>query len=180
MHGMSAPLERQLQRLIEKNMEELLGIRFLATEYATGRHRGRIDSLGLDENETPVIVEYKRSRDQNVISQALSYLSWLLDHQHEFESLVKEKLGTEEAEAIDWSNPRLVCIAGDFTDHDPKAIEVIGRRMDLVSYRVFDDVLTLQLVASVAGLLVSSSGKGTQRVARHGYGLAEAGSAVPR
>ncbi|MFI1432588.1 transporter [Streptomyces lydicus] len=151
IHGMSAPLERQLQRLIERNMEAMLGIRFLATEYATGRHRGRIDSLGLDENGTPVIVECKRSRDQNVISQALSYLSWLLDHQHEFESLVKEKLGTEGAEAVDWSNPRLVCIAGDFTDHDPKAIEVIGRRMDLVSYRVFDDMLPLQLVASVAG-----------------------------
>ncbi|MFI9261400.1 transporter [Streptomyces sioyaensis] len=157
--GSSVALERQLQTLIEANMEAMLGIRFLATEYATGRHRGRIDSLGLDENETPVIVEYKRSRDQNVISQALSYLSWLLDHQHEFESLVKEKLGTEDAEAIDWSNPRLVCIAGDFTDHDPKAIEVIGRRMDLVSYRVFDDVLTLQLVASVAGSSSPARGK---------------------
>ncbi len=107
--------------------------------------------MDLDENGTPVIVEYKRSRDQNVTNQALSYLSWLHDHHHEFESLVKEELGSEAAEVIDWSNPRLVCIAGDFTHHDTVAIEMIGRRIDLVSYRVFDDVLTLHLVASVSG-----------------------------
>ncbi|WP_435244452.1 DUF5655 domain-containing protein [Streptomyces sioyaensis] len=165
--GTSTPLERQLQRLVEDNMEAMLGIRFLASEYATGRHRGRIDSLGLDENGTPVILEYKRFRDQNVTNQALSYLSWLHDHHHEFESLVKEKLGTEAAEAIDWSNPRLVCIAGDFTHHDTVAIEMIGRRIDLVSYRVFDDVLTLQLVASVAGAASPARGKSptTSRVA---------------
>lgn len=152
-------LERHLQRLIEANMETMLGIRFLDSEYPTGRHRGRIDSLGLDENGTPVIVEYKRSRDQNVTNQALSYLSWLHDHHHEFESLVKEKLGAEATATIDWSNPRLVCIAGDFTSHDPVAIEMIGRRIDLVSYRLFDDVLTLQLVASVAGSMSPPRGK---------------------
>ncbi|MFG3114488.1 transporter [Streptomyces sp. NPDC048197] len=165
--GSSVALERHLQALIEANMEAMLGIRFLASEYATGRHRGRIDSLGLDENGTPVIVEYKRSRDQNVTNQALSYLSWLYDHHHEFESLVKEKLGAEVSEAIDWSNPRLVCVAGDFTHHDTVAIEMIGRRIDLVGYRVFDDVLTLQLVASVAGSASRARGKSatTSRVA---------------
>ncbi|MFJ4532674.1 DUF5655 domain-containing protein [Streptomyces nigrescens] len=157
--GASVGVERELQSLIEANMEAMLGIRFLASEYTTGRHRGRIDSLGLDENGTPVIVEYKRSLDQNVTNQALSYLSWLHDHHHEFESLVKEKLGTEAADAIDWSNPRLVCIAGNFTHHDTVAIEMIGRRIDLVSYRVFDDVLTLQLVASVAGAAARARGK---------------------
>ncbi|MFG3112835.1 transporter [Streptomyces sp. NPDC048197] len=157
--GSSMPLERHLQTLIEDNMEEMIGIRFLASEYATGRHRGRIDSLGLDENGAPALIEYKRSRDQNVTNQALSYLSWLHDHHHEFESLVRAKLGVEVVESVDWSNPRLVCIAGDFTHHDTVAIEMIGRRIDLVSYRVFDDVLTLQLVASVAGTPSRARGK---------------------
>ncbi|MCK7626173.1 endonuclease NucS [Streptomyces sp. RS10V-4] len=172
--GSSVALERQLQSLIEGNMEAMLGIRFLASEYATGRHRGRIDSLGLDENGTPVIVEYKRSRDQNVVNQALSYLSWLHDHHHEFESLVTEKLGTEAAEAVDWSNPRLVCIAGDFTHHDTVAIEMIGRRIDLVSYRVFDDVLTLQLVASVPG-----TGAASVR-AKPSFATVTSGAAAPK
>ncbi|MFC7812095.1 transporter [Streptomyces olivaceus] len=159
MPGSSVGVERDLQNLIEANMEAMLGIRFLATEYRTGRHRGRIDSLGLDESGTPVIVEYKRSRDQNVVNQALSYLSWLHDHHHEFESVAREKLGAGTTGAIDWSNPRIVCIAGSFTQHDAVAIEMIGRRIDLVSYRLFDDVLTLQLVASAAGAASPSRGR---------------------
>lgn len=150
-------VERELQSLIEANMEAMLGIRFLATEYRTGRHRGRVDSLGLDENGTPVVIEYKRSRDQNVISQALSYLVWLRDHHHEFERLVADRLGPEAAGAVDWSNPRVVCVAGEFTYHDTVAVEEIGRRIDLVTYRVFDDVVTLQLITSVAGTRAASS-----------------------
>ncbi len=155
--GASVAVERDLQSLIEANMETMLGIRFLATEYRTGRHRGRVDSLGLDESGTPVIVEYKRSRDQNVINQALSYLVWLRDHHHEFERLVADRLGAVAAGAVDWSNPRVVCVAGEFTYHDTVAVEEIGRRIDLVSYRVFDDVLTLRLIASVAGTRGASS-----------------------
>ncbi|WP_328509548.1 transporter [Streptomyces mirabilis] len=151
--GAAVALERQLQTLIEANMEAMLGIRFLTSEYTTGpRHRGRIDSLGLDENGNPVIVEYKRSNGKAVITQALSYLSWLRDHRHEFESLVKERLGGDAADLVDWSSPRLVCIAADFTSHDAHALEEIGRRIDLVSYRDFGGgLLALQLVASVTG-----------------------------
>ncbi|MFJ8853591.1 transporter [Streptomyces sp. NPDC102437] len=156
--GSAVALERHLQTLIEANMEAMLGIQFLASEYATGpRHHGRIDSLGLDENGNPVIVEYKRSNGKAVITQALSYLSWLRDHRHEFESLVKERLGGEAADLVDWSSPRLVCIAGDFTSHDAHALGEIGRRIDLVSYRDFGGgLLALQLVASVTGSTTSS------------------------
>ncbi|MEU4200789.1 DUF5655 domain-containing protein [Streptomyces sp. NPDC026294] len=149
--GESVAVERELQSLVESNMETMLGIRFLATEYPTGQHGGRVDSLGLDEANNPVIIEYKRSRDRNVISQALSYLVWLQNHHHEFERLVADRLGPEAAAAVDWSNPRVVCVAGEFTYHDTVAVEAIGRRIDLVTYRVFDDVLTLQLIASIAG-----------------------------
>ncbi|PCG85070.1 transporter [Streptomyces sp. WZ.A104] len=156
--GAAVGVEVELQRLIEANMEAMLGIRFLATEYRTGHHGGRIDSLGLDENGTPVIVEYKRNRDQNVISQGLSYLWWLHDHHHEFESLTREKLGDQTAGEIDWSAPRIVCVAGAFTRHDTVAVEMIGHRIDLVTYRVFEDVLTLQLIASAGGTRASPRG----------------------
>jgi predicted transport protein len=171
--GASVGVERDLQTLIEANMEAMLGIRFLVTEYRTGRHRGRIDSLGLDESGTPVIVEYKRSRDQNVVNQALSYLSWLHDHHHEFQSLVREKFGVRMAEEVDWSNPRIVCIAGSFTHHDTVAIEMIGRRIDLVGYRVFDDVLTLQLIASVAGASATARGRASNTPRPAGPGSAK-------
>ena len=83
-------------------------MRFLASEYSTGKtHGGRIDTLGIDENNSPVIIEYKRSTNENVINQGLFYLDWLLDHRAEFTLLAMKKLGAEVAEQIDWSSPRL-------------------------------------------------------------------------
>ena len=72
-------VEKSVQVLFEKNLEALLGVRFLATEYTT-THGGRIDTLGLDENGCPVILEYKRASNENVINQGLFYLDWLMDH----------------------------------------------------------------------------------------------------
>ena len=52
----SVALERSLQHVIERNMEVLFGVRLLASEYSTGaKHGGRMDSLGIDENYSPVI-----------------------------------------------------------------------------------------------------------------------------
>lgn len=153
LRGSTVALEVELQRRVEAGMESMLGIRFLASEYPTGPwHRGRIDTLGLDENNTPVVIEYKKGSDNGVVSQAVSYLSWLDSARHEFEALVKEKLGAEAAEAIDWRNPRMVCIAAGFSHHDRVAVHRLHERIDLVRYRAFDGgLLSLLLIESVPG-----------------------------
>jgi CO dehydrogenase/acetyl-CoA synthase alpha subunit len=123
LSGVSALVEKQIQSLIEKQMETFLGVRFLATEYSTGKtHKGRIDSLGLDENGCPVIIEYKRHTNENVMTQGLFYLDWLLDHRAEFWKLVLDRLGKEDADKIEWSGTRLICIAADFTRYDEHAV----------------------------------------------------------
>ncbi len=140
--------KKNLQTLIESHMEALLGIRFLATEYNTGKtHRGRIDSLGLDENNCPVIIEYKRHSNENVINQGLFYLDWLLDHQAEFRWLVMDKIGKEIAKNIDWSGTRLLCIAADFNKYDEHAVQQINRNINLIRYKLFSpDLLMFELV----------------------------------
>lgn len=144
LQGDASDLEKPLQTLIEANLDTLLGIRFLATEYSTGKtHAGRIDSLGLDENNCPVILEYKRSVGENVINQGLFYLDWLMDHQAEFKLLVMDKLGKPAADAIDWTAPRLVCIAADFTKYDGHAVQQINRNIELIRYRRFGEELLL-------------------------------------
>ncbi|UXI68938.1 DUF5655 domain-containing protein [Tahibacter amnicola] len=144
----SAALERQLQALIEGQMDAFLGVRFLASEYTTGKtHRGRIDTLGLDENGCPVIVEYKRHSNENVINQGLFYLDWLLDHKAEFLWLVMEKLGKDVADSVEWAGTRLLCIAADFTRYDQHAVQQIPRNIELIRYKQFgDDLLLLELV----------------------------------
>jgi predicted transport protein len=138
IHGTASTLEKPLQSLIEANLEPLLGIRLVATEYSTGKtHAGRIDTLGLDENDSPVIFEYKRSSHENIINQGLFYLDWLMDHKAEFKLLVLENFGKAAADRIDWSSPRLVCIAADFTKYDTHAVQQMDRNIELVRYRQF-------------------------------------------
>ncbi len=148
-----AEVEADVQGLVEMHMETLLGVRFLASEYSTGPvHGGRIDSLGLDENGSPVIVEYKRGVDAGVINQGLFYLAWLMDHRAEFEHLVRDRLGVAVASQVLWSGPRLICIAGDFTRYDVHAVREHRRSIDLVRYRLFgSDLLGLETAASVSG-----------------------------
>ena len=69
LEGKSVTFEKSLQSLLEKHLESFLGVTFLASEYSTGtKHSGRIDTLGIDENNCPVIIEYKRSTNENVIN----------------------------------------------------------------------------------------------------------------
>lgn len=161
--GSSVQLEKSLQTYMEQNLEALLGVTFLATEYATGKtHGGRIDTLGLDENGFPVIIEYKRAMNENVINQGLYYLDWLLDHQAEFELLVLKRLGQEKSGGIDFSSPRLLCIAGDFTKYDIHAVSQINRNIDLIRYRKFEaGLLLLDLVNVTTVQSISTPSNGT-------------------
>lgn len=158
--GSVSELEKPLQTLFEQNLDTLLGVRFLASEHSTGAvHAGRIDTLGIDENGSPVIVEYKRTKSENVVSQGLYYLDWLMDHKAEFELLVLKRLGAEPAESIDWTGPRLICIAADFTKFDEHAIRQINRNIDLVRYKRFGEgLLALELATTVLATQSTAAG----------------------
>ncbi|WP_370410809.1 DUF5655 domain-containing protein [Streptomyces fradiae] len=177
LSGSTVALEVELQRRVEAGLEQMLGIRFVASEYATGPwHRGRIDTLGLDENGSPVVIEFKRGSDSGVLSQAVSYLSWLRSAQHEFEALVRRVLGAGAAESIDWRRPRMVCIAAGFSHHDRVAVQWLPERIDLVRYRVFEGgLLSLLLVDSSPG----SPSAASSRRSREGDAVVGSAPAVP-
>jgi predicted transport protein len=171
LQGRSATVEKSLQSQIEGHMEEFLGIRFLASEYTTGRtHSGRIDTLGIDENGSPVVVEYKRTLNENVITQGLFYLDWLMDHKAEFVLLVVKQLGQKVADEIDWASPRLLCIAGDFNKYDEYAVQQINRNIELIRYRRYEeDLMVLELVnatraeSTTEAITSSASNSGNRR-----------------
>lgn len=149
-------LERSLQDIFEKNLESLLGVRFLASEFPT--EGGRMDSLGIDENGSPVIIEYKRSSNENVINQGLFYLDWLMSHRKDFEWLVLDRLGMDEVKKIDWSGPRLICIAGDFRRYDEHAVRQMNRNIELIRYKKFgSDLLLLEQLTSTTTNPIAAS-----------------------
>lgn len=161
LKGQSVALEKSLQTLIEKNLFTFLGVQFLSSEYSTGKtHGGRIDTLGIDENNRPVIIEYKRSVNENVINQGLYYLDWLMDHKAEFVLLTIKTLGQKVADLIEWSSPRLLCIAGDFTKYDEYAVQQINRNIELIRYRKFEDSLLLFELVNVVTSTDGGDGNG--------------------
>lgn len=172
LSGGAVALEKSLQTTFEKNLEPLLGVRFLASEFVT--EGGRMDTLGIDENGTPVIIEYKRSSNENVINQGLFYLNWLMGHRKDFEWLVLNRFGMEEAKKVDWSGPRLICIAGDFTKYDEHAVKQMNRNIDLIRYRKFEgDLLLLEQLtttsATSTGGAVGSAPSATGPAAKGKY-----------
>lgn len=171
----SVAVEKSLQSLLEKHLDSFLDVRFLASEYSTGKtHGGRIDTLGIDDNNCPVIIEYKRALNENVINQGLYYLDWLMDHKVEFTLLVMKKFGAAVAEQIEWSSPRLLCIAGDFTKFDEHAVQQINRNIELLRYRRYGDALfLLELVnastAEPVAVSVTSGESGTRKSQYKGF-----------
>jgi predicted transport protein len=159
----SVRLEREIQNLIEQNMEVFFGVRFLASEYVITHvddyetQGGRIDSLGIDENNCPIIFEYKRDSNENVINQGLFYLDWLLDHQADFKLLVMEKLGKQAADTIDWSSPAVFCIANSFGKYDLHAIKQMNRNIRLIRYANGGDVLMFEYLNSPSTTSASST-----------------------
>ena len=133
--------EKNLQALVEDNLIEVLDLLFLATEYTT-TFGGRIDTLAVDTNRSPVIIEYKRNRNDNVINQSLSYLKWLKSQKPGFfEKLMIDKLGKDKAEKIklDWHNPRVICVAENYSKFDIDTAEVVPLRIELMRYRYYED-----------------------------------------
>jgi len=172
----SVALERELQTLLEQNMQTFFGITFLKSEYAITN--GRIDSIGIDENNCPVIIEYKRSVSENVINQGLFYLDWLLDHKADFKLLVIEALGMDKANEIDWSIPCVICVANDFTKYDVHAVNQMQKNILLIRYKMFtDDLILLEQinapnVAPMKDTSTSSNGRASYKTFEEQLGTA--------
>jgi len=151
-------------------MEALFGIRFIASEFTTGdRQRGRIDTLGLDQNGYPTIIEYKRSSKENVINQGLFYMDWLVDHRGDFTLAAQEALNPDIV--IEWSHPRLILVAESFSDYDKYAVNRIGANIELWTYRRYGEnllhldplFLSSPLATKNAPELRSSNGESAER-----------------
>lgn len=129
--------EKELQNLIEANLEEVFGCRFVATEFSTGAlHSGRIDSLALSEDGNPVIIEYKKTEDSKLINQALFYLDWIKDHKGDFELAVQHELGKV---SVNWEQIRVICIAPSYDRYSLHAVKHMGVGLELWKYSKFEN-----------------------------------------
>jgi len=161
---MNFSAEKEIQTLIEKNLAAVFNCRFVASEFSTGAlHAGRIDSLGLSEDNNPVIIEYKKIESSELINQSLFYLHWIQDHRGDFEIAVQKALGN--GIEVDWSDVRVICIAPNYKKYDLHAVQVMGANIELWKYRLFKNgSLYLEEVFQAARIPVSEQVNGKNPV----------------
>jgi len=147
--------EAELQKLVEKNLLYVMGIRFIASEYPIPN--GRIDTLGIDEDNVPVIIEYKWKKDLSAIVQGLFYLNWIMQNKKPFESIVKDKIGKNIE--VNWTTqPRLIIIAQDFDKKELSAINLMGPSVELKKYSLYTDLFNIEDVNIVKMIKTPKTG----------------------
>jgi RecB family endonuclease NucS len=68
--------EQELHDLIDRNLDEIFRIRYIRKEHITDKH-GRIETLGIDESNRPVVIEYKKTKEKGQLVQANRYMTWI-------------------------------------------------------------------------------------------------------
>ena len=125
--------ESDLRRFAERRLESALGLRLIASEIPIdGWAAGRLDALAVDDGHRPVVIEFKREATGSTIGQALAYVDWLLAHQDAVALRVARVLGIKAADRLDWSAPRVLCVAEGFALREEAVTRQLRGRVELV------------------------------------------------
>ena len=132
-------LERDLQKIVEQNLETIFGLKFITSEFSLGRFR--IDTLAFDEeNKSFVIIEYKRDKSFSVIDQGFSYLSSLLNNKADFILEYNDKMKSNLKRGdVDWSQSRVLFLAHSFTPYQRHSINFRDLPIELWKIQRYED-----------------------------------------
>ena len=118
----SFDLEKDIQSLVENNLETLFNLEFISTEFSVGDFR--IDTLSYDnENNNFVIIEYKKGSTYSVIDQGYSYMSVMLNNKSDFILEYIEKTGKSlKKSEVDFSQSRIIFISPSFNSYQKNSV----------------------------------------------------------
>ena len=156
----SFKLEKDIQSLIESNMETLFGLEFVSSEFAVAGFR--LDSLVYDEqNNSFVIFEYKKGHSYSVVDQGYSYLSVMLNNKAEFILEYNEKIGKQlKRNDIDWTSSRVIFVSPSFNTYQKNGVNFKDMPFELWEIRKFEGGLVAleQQVSSATESIENISG----------------------
>lgn len=132
-------LEKEIQDLTEQNLNSILGLNFVKSEFALNNFR--IDTLAFDKEANAfVIIEYKRDKNFSVIDQGYAYLSLMLNNKADFILEFNENLDkTLKRNDVDWSQSRVIFISPSFTNYQREAINFKDLPIELWEIKRFEN-----------------------------------------
>ncbi|SNU89649.1 DUF5655 domain-containing protein [Streptococcus merionis] len=145
-------LEKEIQGLFEDNLATITGLEFVSSEFSIQNQR--LDTLAFDyENQSFVIMEYKRSTNQSVLDQGVSYLNTLLKYKADFILEYQEQTGKLLTKKdVDWSQSKVVFISPNFTAFQKQAVDFKDLNIELWEVKRFTNNVLL-----VNGVLKSAN-----------------------
>ena len=115
-------LEREIQSVVETNVETLFGLEFVKTEFSIGKFR--LDSICFDNDTNSfVIIEYKKGSSYSVIDQGYSYLSLMLNNKSDFILEYNETTNKSLKRGdVDWSQSRIIFVSPSFNTYQKNSV----------------------------------------------------------
>ena len=135
----SFKLEREIQQLTEQNLQILLRLNFIRSEFALNNFR--IDTLAFDtEAKSFVIIEYKRDRTFSVIDQGYAYLSLMLNNKADFILEFNESQNQSlKRTDVDWTQSKVIFVSPLFTTYQREAINFKDLPIELWEVKKFEN-----------------------------------------
>ena len=124
-------LEKDIQKIVEENTNNLFNLQFVASEVSVGNYR--IDSLCFDnENNSFVIIEYKKGSSYSVIDQGYTYLQLLLNNKADFLLIYSDFVNkVTKPGDIDWSQSKIIFISQSFNSYQKDSVNFKGLPFEL-------------------------------------------------
>lgn len=132
-------LEREIQELFEVNLNEIMGLTLVKSEFTIKNKR--IDTLAYDEQANAfIIIEYKRDKNISVVDQGFTYLSLMLENKADFIIEYNEQLKKSlKRDDVDWSQTRVAFVSPNFTDNQIQATNFKDIAIELWEVKRYDD-----------------------------------------
>lgn len=132
-------LEREIQAIFESNLQNIMGLLFVKSEFTIKNKR--IDTLAYDKQTNAfIIIEYKRDKNYSVVDQGLTYLNLMLQNKAEFILTYNETLkDVLHSKDVDWSQSRVAFVSPSFTDNQISASDFKDFGIELWEIKQFEN-----------------------------------------
>ena len=132
-------LEREIQQLFEDNLDNVMGLTLVRSEFTIKNKR--IDTLAYDKQTNAfIIIEYKRDKNISVIDQGFTYLSLMLENKADFIVEYNEQLKENlQRTNVDWTQTRVAFVSPSFTENQILATNFKDIAIDLWEVKRYEN-----------------------------------------
>ena len=151
-------LEVHIQSLFANNLKEIFNLLFLKEEFVVGDYR--LDIVAYDEeNNSFVIIEFKRDSKNTAIPQGLSYLQTMQNNKADFvleyNNAMNKNLSVKD---IAWESTRIIFVSQEFNKRQREAANFIDVPIELWTAKRYGDVILIEEINKTGkAKLVNSS-----------------------